>query len=153
MCCVLGNLDDPRGFDRNLSLSASEKRRVRLLVELSLLRARKANQNREHNRTTRTRSKGVFPQMVCLFDTRMTFCIKSSRRIESGSCAPDMVSRPVCPLAFPCLWTHYNSTSYAHHAVNPKTPQQAYIVDASRMSPPRRGTRHRPPEEFRSPPL
>ena len=44
MCRVIGNLDDPRGFDRNLSLSASEKRRVRLLVELSLLRARKASQ-------------------------------------------------------------------------------------------------------------
>ena len=43
----MGNLDDPRGFDRNLSLSASEKRRVRLLVELSLLRARKASQPQE----------------------------------------------------------------------------------------------------------
>jgi hypothetical protein len=55
-----------------------------------------------------------------LFGTRMVLCIKSSRRMKSGSCAPDMVSRPVVvPLPLNSFQLHKLCTPR-----NPKMPQQ-----------------------------
>ena len=151
MCRVMGNLDDPRGFDRNLSLSAGNVGCAYWSSFVYYVLVRPANH--EHDSFARMILSMQYFTKGMLFWYSYDVCIKSSRRMKSGSCAPDMVSRPVVPTGTSSHALELIPTPQAMHNRNPKMPQQAYNVDASRMSPPLQGTRPRPPEESRSPPL